>query len=107
MFPSPSIKPENAGRLCGHIAPLAYQYWHYGLRLAGYSEIRLHKDRTKKSAAALAALFWPVNQAASAFHLRKLAKEPSLHDETADIAREANGWTALTSRSLVFSAVKP
>jgi 2-polyprenyl-3-methyl-5-hydroxy-6-metoxy-1,4-benzoquinol methylase len=33
MFPSPSIRPENAGRLCGHVAPLAYQYWHYGLRV--------------------------------------------------------------------------
>lgn len=106
MFPSPSIRPENAGRLCGHIAPLAYQYWHYGLRLAGYSEIRVHKDRTKKGAAALAALFWPINRIASAVHLRRLAREPSLHDETASIAREANGWTVLTSRSLVFSAVK-
>jgi SAM-dependent methyltransferase len=41
MYPSPSTKPENAGRLCGHVAPLAYQYWHYGLRLAGFSRISL------------------------------------------------------------------
>lgn len=108
MFPSPSIKPENAGRLCGHIAPLAYQYWHYGLRLAGYSGIQLHKDRTKKAAAALAVLLWPFNKLATALNMKRLARrEPPLYSETADIARTANGWTALTSRSLVFSAVKP
>jgi len=107
MFPSPSIKPENAGRLCGHIAPLAYQYWHYGLRLAGYRNIRLHKDRTKKGAAALAILLWPFNKLATALHLGRLARrEPPLYAETVEIVREANGWTTLTSRSLVFSAVK-
>lgn len=107
MFPSPSIRPENAGRLCGHIAPLAYQYWHYGLRLAGYSGIRLHKDRTKKAASALAVLFWPLNRLASMLNAKRLARrEPPLYAETSAIAREANGWTVLTSRSLVFSAVK-
>ena len=107
MFPSPSTKPENAGRLCGHVAPLAYQYWHYGLRLAGFSNIRLHKDRTKLGAAVFAILFWPFTKLAMALHRRRLARgDPPLYDETSEIAREANCWTALTSRSLVFSAVK-
>jgi SAM-dependent methyltransferase len=107
MFPSPSIRPENAGRLCGHVAPLAYQYWHYGLRLAGYQNVRLHRDRTKRAAAALAVLFWPFNKLASALRVNRLARrEPQLHAETAEITREANSWTALTSRSLVFSARK-
>lgn len=108
LFPSPSIKPKNAGRLSGHIAPLAYQYWHYGLRTAGYSNIRLHKDRTKRVSAALATLLWPMNKLATTIKTKRLARrEPELHAETADVVREANGWTALTSRSLVFSAVKP
>lgn len=107
MFPSPSIRPENAGRLCGHIAPLAYQYWHYGLRLAGYGDIRLHKDRTKKAAAALAILLWPLNRIASTLNAKRLARrEPPLYAETSEVVRGANGWTVLTSRSLVFSAVK-
>ena len=107
MFPSPSIRPENAGRLCGHVAPLAYQYWHYGLRLAGYMDVRLHRDRTKRGAAALAVLFWPLNKLATAMRVSRLERrEPDLHAETAEITREANSWTALTSRSLVFSARK-
>ena len=107
MFPSPSTKPENAGRLCGHIAPLAYQYWHYGLRLAGFSQIALYKDRTKKSAVTFAVFFWPFLRAATALNMRRLARrEPPLYGEVAPIAREANSWTALTSRSLVFRAIK-
>jgi len=107
MFPSPSTKPENAGRLCGHIAPLAYQYWHYGLRLAGFSRISLYKDRTKKGAAAFALLLWPLARIATAINMSRLARrERPLYIETAEAARQANGWTALTSRSLVFRAQK-
>jgi SAM-dependent methyltransferase len=91
MFPSPSTKPENAGRLCGHVAPLAYQYWHYGLRLAGFSQIALHKDRMKKGAASVAIIFWPLAKLATAHNMSGLAhREPPLDDETAHIAREAN-----------------
>jgi SAM-dependent methyltransferase len=107
MFPSPSTKPENAGRLCGHVAPLASQYWHYGLRSAGFTEISLRADRFKKSAAGLAILFWPILKLATARHLRALERrEPPLFEETADVARAANSWPALASRSLVFQAVK-
>ena len=107
MFPSPSIKPENAGRLCGHVAPLPVQYWHYGLRLAGLSDIVLRQDRTKRSAAGLAAIFWPLLKISTALHLHALEKrEPPLYAETADVARMANSWPALASRSLVFQAEK-
>jgi SAM-dependent methyltransferase len=107
MFPSPSAKPENAGRKCGHIAPLPFQYWHYGLRAANFSGIRLHPDRFKKGAAILAALFWPALKLTSAGHLFALGRrERGLFDETADVAREANSWPVLASRSLVFSARK-
>jgi SAM-dependent methyltransferase len=107
MFPSPSEKPENAGRLCGHVAPLPFQYWHYGLRTAGFDDIRLHRDRTKKGAAGLALAFWPLVKLSTELHLYRLARrEPPLFDETADVARQSNSWAALTSRSLVFQARK-
>lgn len=108
MFPSPSIKPENAGRICGHIAPLPFQYWHYGLRRAGFTKIELFPDRTKRSASFFAGLLWPFSRLATAAHTGRIARrEPELAAETGEVAREANSWTALTSRSLVFTAVKP
>ncbi len=107
LYPSPSALPENAGRICGHVSPLPYQYWHYGLRGAGFGAIALHADRTKRSAAFWAVLAWPLLRLSTARALRHLARDRELHVETAAITREANGWTALTSRSLVFLAVKP
>lgn len=107
MFPSPSTKPENAGRLCGHVAPLPFQYWHYGLRAAGFPDIQLYPDRIKKGAAGLAVLFWPIIRLSTALHLHRLAKrEPPLFDETAEVVRQSNSWAALASRSLVFRATK-
>lgn len=107
MFPSPSTKAENAGRLCGHVAPLPFQYWHYGLRSAGFADIQLHADRMRKSAAGLAVMLWPLVRLATLRHLRALARrEPPLFDETADVIRQSNSWAALTSRSLVFRALR-
>ena len=107
MFPSPSTKIENAGRLSGHVAPLPFQYWHYGLRTAGFSDIRLFADRFKKGAAVWAVLMWPIVKLNTELHLYRLARrEPELFDETAEVVRQSNSWTALVSRSLVFQAVK-
>lgn len=107
IFPTPSAKPRNAGRLCGHVAPLPYQYWHYGLRSANFAGIQLYSDRLKKSAAGLAVLLWPFVKITTIRHLQALARrEPPLFVETAEVVRQANSWLALVSRSLVFRAVK-
>lgn len=108
MFPSPSIKPENGGRICGHIAPLPFQYWHYGLRRAGFQNISLSPDRAKRSASFFAGLLWPFTRLGTAAHTNRIERrEPELAAETGDVARAANSWAALTSRSLVFTARKP
>jgi hypothetical protein len=58
-------------------------------------------------AAGLAAVFRLILQLSTALDLRALQRrEPPLYEETADVARAANSWPALASRSLVFSAVK-
>jgi SAM-dependent methyltransferase len=106
LYPSPSALPENAGRIRGHVSPLPFQYWHYGLRSAGFGAIALHSDRTKRGAASLAVLIWPFLRLSTARALARLARDPELYAETAAITREANSWTALTSRSLVFFAAK-
>jgi len=106
LYLSPSTLPENMGRISGHVSPLPYQYWHFGLRLVGFSRISLHSDRTKRAAVALALLGWPVMWLFMARTLQRLAGDPKLYAETADVTRSANSWPALTSRSLVFFAAK-
>ena len=107
MFPSPSIKPENAGRISGHIAALPYQYWNYALRRAGFGNLELHRDRAKRSASLIAGLIWPLTRLATARHVARIKRrEPPLYEETHQVARMANSWQALTSRSLVMVARK-
>lgn len=107
MFPSPSIKPENSGRISGHIAALPYQYWNYALRRAGFQHIELHRDRAKRSASMIAALIWPLTRLAIWRHVARIARrELPLYEETHQVARTANSWEALTSRSLVIAAAK-
>ena len=31
LFPPPSKKQKNAGRICGHIMPLSFPYFHYAI----------------------------------------------------------------------------
>lgn len=106
IFPTPSAKTRNAGRLCGHVAPLPYQYWHYGLRSANFAGIQLYSDRLKKRRRPCG-IAWPFVKIATIRHLQALARrEPPLFAETAEVVRQANSWPALVSRSLVFRAAK-
>jgi len=108
MYPTPSSRPEKAGKLCGHIQPLPLQYWHYGLRYAGFAEIGSEFDRTKKGAIVPAALLKPFAMAASALYAAKIRRyDGALAEEVRDVIPRANSFRVLTSRSLIFSARKP
>jgi SAM-dependent methyltransferase len=108
MYPTPSARGENAGRLCGHIEPLPLQYWDYGLRYAGFGEIAYEIDRAKKGALAPALLFAPLIMAANAFYQRRMKNyDRAVADETRHVLRHVNSLRTLTARSLLFSARKP
>lgn len=108
MYPTPSTKLANAGRLCGHIQPLPVQYWHYGLRFAGFSGIACMTDRSKRGATWLAALLSPFTSLGSIGYRRRLARyDAALAEEVKDVVPLANSLAALTGRSLIFKAEKP
>jgi SAM-dependent methyltransferase len=108
MFGPPSSQEKNAGRICGHIMPLSYPHLVYGLRRAGFGDIAFAKDRTKRSAAFLAVLFYPLLRLASARYDRALrAYDPEVWQENAGIVSEVNRLPLLTSRSCILIARKP
>ena len=77
MYPTPSAVPSNAGRLMGHVEPLPPQYWHYGLRYAGFTDIELSIDRRKKGAMFVAALLFPFTAIGAALYGRRILKDDS------------------------------
>ena len=108
MYPTPSSRSQNAGRLCGHIEPLPLQYWDYGLRYAGFAEIAYEIDRVKKGAIGPALLFKPLIMLASAYYEKRMRNyDQAVGDETCHLFRHVNSLRTLTARSLIFSARKP
>ncbi|MDI3470251.1 MAG: hypothetical protein OJF62_002314 [Pseudolabrys sp.] len=108
MYPTPTAVPANAGRLMGHIEPLPLQYWHYGLRYAGFTDIACTIDRRKKGAIFAAALLKPLTMLGSARYARRIKKyDEALADEVRDVLPSVNSFDTLTARSLIFSARKP
>lgn len=107
LYLPPSIKPENAGRICGHIMPLSYPYFHYGLRRCGFGQITLHVDKFKRSALFLAAVLFPFCFLAAQFYRRKIWKyDPAVYRENQEVLSQMNSFKVLAARSCFLTARK-
>ena len=108
MFGPPSTEDKNAGRICGHIMPLSYPYFVYGLKRAGFESIEFHADRLKRSALFLAALFSPLLWLGAAMNNRGLKKyDEGVWRENRDLVWRVNRLDVLSSRSCIVVAQKP
>tara|TARA_B100002019_G_scaffold190746_1_gene164966 strand:- start:296 stop:1063 length:768 start_codon:yes stop_codon:yes gene_type:complete len=108
LFPPPSKKQKNAGRICGHIMPLTFPYFHYGMTRAGFEEINLMSDRLKKSCLFWYILLFPVIKFTSLLYSRKLYKYDSeVWDENVPLVYEMNSMKMLCSRSIICKSQKP
>lgn len=107
LYKPPSIKPENAGRLCGHIMPLHLAYYDYGLRKSGFSLMELFCDKVNSKSKFLYFLLFPFLKFSYWRQMKSLKKYDSdLYDETKHHLYNMNSYIALTSRSLLFIAKK-
>lgn len=105
LYPTPSSDPKRGGTLAGHIEPLPLQYWHYGLRYAGFAEIATKIDRSKRGAIAIAVLLWPALWLSAKRHKRHMTKySAAVAEETRGVRQLVNSWEVLTGRSLIVSA---
>jgi SAM-dependent methyltransferase len=108
LYQPPSTDPSNAGRLCGHVMPLHLAYYAYALRLAGFTGLRLRKDRSKNGSVVLAVLLGPFLWLAKKRFTAKVRRyDAAVHLENRDLLDSINSFHMLTARSLLFSAQKP
>lgn len=107
MFFGPSARPGDAGHLCGHINPLPVQYWDYGIRYAGFTQVEYLIDRRKRSAMAWAALLSPL-LLIGYFLMHRAQKRYSegVHRQIRRALSRVNHIDTLTGRSLVFLCQK-
>lgn len=103
MFYGPSARVENAGHLSGHINPLAIQYWDYGLRYAGFTDIRYMIDRRKKGSIALAILLYPLLAIGTRMmHRSQRRYSKEVYGEVERVLRRVNHFDTITGRTLLF-----
>ena len=107
LFDPLLLSSDDPRHTAGHINPVPYYYLAYQLRRAGFRSVTAHYDRFKTSARALLALWGPFIGAAHALFNRRLgSKKPDVAAENADILREQNSVSMLTSRSVIAVATK-
>lgn len=108
MFGPPSIEDRNAGRICGHIMPLSYPHFVYGLKRVGFQDIAFHTDRRKRSALFLAVLFYPLLWLGAALNSRGLKiYDAAVWKENRALVWRVNRLDVLSSRSCIVVAQKP
>ena len=87
--------------------PLTFAYLNYGLRRAGFHGIVFHSDKTKKAAAILTPLFYPLIRCSSWFYRRRVRRyDTSVFAENASVIRQMSSWRMLTARSCIIAAIK-
>lgn len=107
IFEPPSIKPENAGRICGHIMPLSVAYYDYGLRKSGFTNTKLLIDKSKRLSLCLYYLFMPIINGIKILEKRRVKEyDKALYKECAHILENIYSRTILTSRSLIMETKK-
>lgn len=107
MFGPPSTENKNAGRICGHIMPLSYPYFEYGLRRASFEHMEFHSDRLKRSSLLLAILGYPGLWLSTWLNDRALKKyDLEVWKANRHLVRRVNRLDVLASRSCIVSARK-
>lgn len=108
LYHGPSSNPEHASGETGHINPLPIQYWDYGLRYAGFSEIRYQTDRIKRGPLFPAILFAPLLWLGKHFmHMEERRYNESIYQQNLRPFREINTLRNLAGRGLLAVCTKP
>ena len=107
LFDPLLLSSDDPRHTSGHINPVPYYYLAYQLRRAGFRSVAVHYDRFKTSARLLLALWGPFIGIAHALFRRRLdSKKPDVAAENADLLRDLNSVSMLTSRSVIAVATK-
>jgi SAM-dependent methyltransferase len=107
IFEPPSIKPENRGRICGHIMPLNAAYYDYGLRASGFGSTKFFIDKSKKLSLYLYILLIPLIATIKFLEKKRIKRyDHELSKECQQILEVLYSRTILTSRSLIMTSRK-
>ena len=107
-YPGPSSDPVDSPSGFGHINPLPVQYWDYGLRYSGFTDIHYQTDRIKRGSLFLATLFSPFLWLGKRLlHRRGRRSNERIYRQNLRPFREINSIRNLAGRGLIVICRKP
>lgn len=106
-YDGPSSDPADSDSGKGHINPFPIQYWDYGFRYAGFTDIRYRTDRIKRGALLLATLFSPLMWLGKfLLHRQERNKESRVYQQNLRPFHEINSLRNLAGHGLVAICTK-
>ena len=107
-YEGPSSDPTDSSSGLGHINPFPIQYWDYGLRYAGFTDIRYRTDRIRHGALFITVLLFPILWLGKYFlHRRALRSNERIYQQNLRSFREINSVRNLAGRGIVAECGKP
>ena len=104
LFDMLPIADNDVVHVSGHINPVSLYYLYFFAKLAGFSDIRFHIDRVKKSAVVLSPLFFVASKLVSyAMNVRR-RKQP-YWSENAQAVAAINQWSTFVGRTIIIEAI--
>jgi SAM-dependent methyltransferase len=108
LFDPLPLAPGDCVSLAGHITPVSFYYLAAMMCRAGFHDIRLHFDRTKRSGLVLGLLFYPLIRLVDFGYLKRIKrKTPKVYQENRPLLTHLNGIRMLSSRTIIVEAIKP
>lgn len=101
------ISSQDAQDLGGHIHPVSFYYLVYMMKKAGFSKIRLHTDRTKRSAKLLLSLVYVPLKIVEKLLFRRMKKvDKKSFEENFEFLQQINTLPILLGRTVILELSK-
>lgn len=105
LFDILPISNHDVVHTTGHINPVSLYYMYFFARLAGFSEVKFHIDRVKKSAVALSPLFFMISKLVDLGRNRRRRRLP-YWTENAPAVTAMNRWQTFVGRTIITEATR-
>ena len=105
LFDILPIAENDVVHTSGHINPVSLYYLYFFAKLAGFSEIRFHIDRVKKSAVVLSPLFFVASKLVSYVMNVRRRRQPYWNENKSAVAA-MNRWSTFVGRTIIIEAIR-
>ncbi|MFH1137782.1 MAG: class I SAM-dependent methyltransferase [Pseudomonadota bacterium] len=107
LFGPLPVGGRSLGSSAGHITPISYFHLAHAMLEAGYSSVRLGRDRFQRSAVLkMVALYAPIRLFGALARRREVRRYKTIDPDNSGLVKDMNSAGMLLARSIIVSGVK-